>query len=257
MKIISKFQDYYDSALAYGMDKELIYNRKTIRTEYHKTNNPSPAHIKPLFQILNKVPTPAHLYGRNTNMASVDGFVYGFCGKVYVGLKLKYIENPHNYHIQEEHEAFCFSVDDIIKFLEKFPALKNDLKLFLEKPEPRKELYWRKNSFNQYDVETFFEEYTGNTKYENAFYESKVPAMVVYKGSNYQAPSVLELNPCLKDYGFMRMIDPFTAFQEISMYISGVLGVGNPEMVEISDESMRDKKGFNDKSFKKAPTKKR
>lgn len=32
-----------------------------------------------------------------------------------------------------------------------------------------------------------------------------------------------EVNGCLKDIGFQTMMDPFTAFQEVAMYVSGVL----------------------------------
>jgi hypothetical protein len=49
--------------------------------------------------------------------------------------------------------------------------------------------------------------------------------------------------------------DYYDSIQEISQYISGVLGVNAPETVSISDESMRDKKGFDSWSFKKRPTK--
>jgi len=43
----------------------------------------------------------------------------------------------------------------------------------------------------------------------------------------------------------------YMAYQEIAMYISGVLGIGEPDTLEISDEDMRDEKGFFDMSFKK------
>jgi len=61
----------------------------------------------------------------------------------------------------------------------------------------------------------------------------------------------------LKQYAFARMADPFTAFQEIQMYISGVLGTNENDMVQISDTDMRDAKGHDNMSFKKYPTKRR
>ena len=33
MKIISKFQDYYDIGIAYGVDEKLRFNRKTMDTD--------------------------------------------------------------------------------------------------------------------------------------------------------------------------------------------------------------------------------
>lgn len=63
-------------------------------------------------------------------------------------------------------------------------------------------------------------------------------------------------NPRLQDVEFQAVIDPFTAFQEISMYLSGVIGSkGNP-MVQLSDDEIRDKHGFDPVyGFRKLPTK--
>ena len=57
-------------------------------------------------------------------------------------------------------------------------------------------------------------------------------------------------NPVLKDFQFFRAVSTYQAFQEISMYISGVIGVGEKNTVTISDKDMRDAKGFDDWSFK-------
>ena len=62
----------------------------------------------------------------------------------------------------------------------------------------------------------------------------------------------------LKHYDFVKMVDPYTAYQEMEMYLSGVFGGNYPECVEISDEQMKIKKGFGHKyAFKKEPTKRR
>ena len=69
----------------------------------------------------------------------------------------------------------------------------------------------------------------------------------------------LVTNAQLKDFQFAKMKDPFTAFQDIYMYISGVLGVDAKPMVQISDKDLAHKRGHGGKySFKKPPgTKKR
>ena len=41
MLIISKFHDYYDSAIAYGVDKECVYNRKTEIIDKNKRTHSS------------------------------------------------------------------------------------------------------------------------------------------------------------------------------------------------------------------------
>ena len=61
------------------------------------------------------------------------------------------------------------------------------------------------------------------------------------------------INPKLQDEEFYRVFDPFMAYQELSMYISGVLGVGERPTVDISDIDMAAKKGFDNKSFRTDP----
>jgi hypothetical protein len=63
-------------------------------------------------------------------------------------------------------------------------------------------------------------------------------------------------NPKLKDWQFYRIVDTYTAYQEVFMYL-GSLAVPLKEIPEISDKIMRDAKGFDEWSFKKPPSKKR
>ena len=65
-------------------------------------------------------------------------------------------------------------------------------------------------------------------------------------------PKTTTKNPILKDYDFQKIVDPYTAFQEIQMYISGVLSTGdkNPQW-PISDKLKAESKGFNDLSFRR------
>ena len=42
-----------------------------------------------------------------------------------------------------------------------------------------------------------------------------------------------------------------SCFQEIDMFLSGIMQSPEKKMVNLTDKDMRDKKGFNDMSFKK------
>jgi hypothetical protein len=52
-------------------------------------------------------------------------------------------------------------------------------------------------------------------------------------------------------------MDSFTAFQEISMFLGGVLGAGEKNIVEVEDKYKITQHGFNKWSFRKEPEKKR
>jgi hypothetical protein len=46
-----------------------------------------------------------------------------------------------------------------------------------------------------------------------------------------------QVNPyTLKQLGFAKALDPYSAFQELSMWIGGVLGGTSPEIVTIKDD---------------------
>ena len=72
-----------------------------------------------------------------------------------------------------------------------------------------------------------------------------------------QAMPDLVVNPCLRDLEFQRVVDPFTAHQELSQYLSGVL-TNNNEPPQLTDQKVkRDKAGFDNNSFKtRSPGKK-
>ena len=46
-------------------------------------------------------------------------------------------------------------------------------------------------------------------------------------------------------------LDAYGIYQEIEMYMGGVLGSQEKETIEISDKDKRDSKGFDNYSFKK------
>lgn len=63
----------------------------------------------------------------------------------------------------------------------------------------------------------------------------------------------VETNPVLRDCNFARLVDPFTAFQEIAMYLSGVMGVSEKEIVVLNDKEKIAKHGMDKWSFRKMP----
>jgi len=80
------------------------------------------------------------------------------------------------------------------------------------------------------------------------FLEFKVPVWAVILG---RSGSSGILNPRLKDYGFDRIKDSFTTFQEISMYLSNIL-VEQKETVVVQDKFRIEQHGFDlKKSFRK------
>lgn len=65
-------------------------------------------------------------------------------------------------------------------------------------------------------------------------------------------PAYTVINPKLSNYQFQKVIHPYTAFQEIYMYVGGVLAGNNKPIPIVSDNDMIEAKGFDKKtSFRK------
>lgn len=287
MNIISKHKDYYDNILAYGRDENLYFNRKNVFVE---SSQEMETHISTIFNLGHNykhqfLRNNAKIVSYNDNSyyrsvrepLEASSHFIGFCGRMIPTIKLSVRYN------QETYIKYCYSLEQVISFLEKHADKDKEIKKELTKfkeavyKNNNKKHHWMNkiNAWSIEGVEKFFESYNRELPIE-MFYELKVPYFIVplyryqyskfkdnyissdtleakIKNSNYSHVStydMVEINPILKDLDFAGVVDPFTAFQEISMFLSGVLGINEPEMIEISDKHKRDAKGFDDKSFK-------
>ena len=59
----------------------------------------------------------------------------------------------------------------------------------------------------------------------------------------------------LKEVEFFKKFDPWQAYQELSMYIGGVIAPESKPMIKIEDKYKIMEHGFDKMSFRKAPTK--
>lgn len=252
MRIISKFQDYYDGVQAYGHDETLCYVRKKTKikisdpfsiTDEESIETKNPELEKEILKLIGT----RNIRAIHLDDLDSDIFLIGFCGNIYRGLqhrecsaKTGYKTILHNFYSTAEFETF----------LKAKPERKPYLKEFYRTPQLFKWTKYLSPSYEENFNNFFNEEVKSNNPIRNIFVDYNVPVFSVSVNS-------LVLNPCLKNFSFFKQVNTFTAFQEIDMFLGGVLGVGEPNMVEISDECMKQKKGFNDWSFKKLPTKKR
>ncbi len=59
-------------------------------------------------------------------------------------------------------------------------------------------------------------------------------------------------NACLKELDFFKVIDTYTAFQELQMFMGGMARPNKP-IPHVSDKNMVSIKGFDEWSFRKPP----
>ena len=243
MYIISKHKDYYDGVVgSVGMDKTLVYERTTEEiTDNNKMLKEFQASRNRGWMGTNR-DNPflnigfAHVERDNPKKYDdEDFFIVGFCGKLYLGWKLYYKVMGWDLETGEKKE---FTKTDIVYGYDK-------VKKFL------KDSYWRGNLEN--DIK-----YLMDYDPINMFRELKTPVFIYdSERRKPRADDALIINPILKEWEFYKVIDAFTAFQEISMFIGGVLGIGEKEIVEVEDKYKIGQHGFDKWSFRREPSKKK
>lgn len=164
---------------------------------------------------------------------------------------------PHMYSTHYYNEPFKGT--RIIGFCGKlYPLLQTKNALIYDKKVALEII--GKSGYYRRDIDACFSEDLKNPALLKIFVDKHTPVFIYGDclDGNYKAGNSRQLivNPKLKDWGFQSVKDPVTAFQDIYMYISGVLGIDAPEMVKISDKEMAKKRGHDGKfSFRKPPGK--
>lgn len=240
MLIVSKFHDFYDSITAYGIDKTVVYQRQEKIVKLKKSHDWRKRDLQlpydDEYTVVQK--------GKRFKIV-VSRFVIGFCGKLYPGVRIKVPAGEHKYSHYHFYE------------LDK--AWRAAKQLGVKEDKSNYRLFWAHyNNFNNMrDLGTFFN--LDSWKELLPFFVSQnVPVFVLRRNEKDRHGDELACNPRLTDFDFEKVKPPPIAFQEIYMYISGVLGVPARPMVEVSDKTKAAKKGHDGKySFRKPPAKSR
>lgn len=273
MKIHSKFRDYYDSAMAFGVDDHVNWVRNVHEESIDK-------HLFLDKAMYTESPRMAVRYrGRGTGSKNfpetapnhVTIFV-GFCGKIYPGIRFSW-ESPKF----DEGTIYrtVYDTDGIIKVLTEFDEIfkTNRVELFVSKKKAKGLGYKPWKGFSSRiplkvdTVQKYFDKYSGRD-YLEPFVELQVPIFVmqpdtdgfilnVETGKRCQTPTMY-INPPLTEYEFQKVFDPYTAYQEIEMFLGGVLTeLDEIDVPGVGDKDLAVGKGFNEWSFKTLPTKHR
>lgn len=250
MKIIGG-HDYYDSALGYGRDEDIVFVRdhKIISTEAsplwsHYPHNIS-CKIKDShwgYSDRNEVVDKKHGRIRLTSVCVyVAGVRYGGVAAITDGDRV-----VETFWKQETLEEWLSGYN---------------CRIF----KPKKETYkWQNDRDDREefpDIESWFTSSPAIDKQLTWLIENRVvTAICARKVSGYyytKIPQDWHINCAdkdwaLKDWGFAKAVDPYTLFQELSMFVGGVLPRNPHPMVEITDPDIKAAKhGFDKWSFRK------
>jgi len=235
MYIISKKKDYYDGvAGTTGIDKTIVYHREVIELEedklpkqFRRKSNWRKEDINPLRELSTfKLKKEFHDVCEDYSY-----FIIGFCGKLYIGWKLY------------REEIFPYMVDTEITFDSEY------MKSILEPKSWYNNLEDNINYIQKFDaIQIFRDLKTPVFVFDNDYSRTQLDTKH-YSIRNYNPKFFV--NPVLKEYQFYKVFESFQAFQEIQMFLGGVLGSGEKNIVEVADKYKITQHGFDKWSFRK------
>jgi hypothetical protein len=226
MRIYSNFIDYYDSVqfttpAAKADPLDCVFTRKTS-TE-----------VFPMSAAASKEARKVDVFRyRNSLISFLPVF---FCGKMYLIPKVNLI-----YDIRCQ---FFASFDKALEFV----LSRKDTR---DHQRDHSERFVSNVKKNAKDFEDFVVRSLGIN--DEFYVNARAPYFLISGVSTYHNHIVVVKNPNLQEIGFYKILDPFTAFQEIEMFFNSVLINKNDSPQITDDKVICEAKGFDKKiSFRK------
>jgi hypothetical protein len=240
VRIISEFHDYYEAVQATGQDQTVVYLRTRKEAELDRNTFPFP-----IFE-----GTPFAWEPKGVAIAQI---VAGFCGEVYPILRLSHQRRSES----SPSSALCYTLLEVDAFIER-RFKQREIENYRSKPRR-----WRfadkwPRAQRREKFEEFFDTYAAKqSAFGQLFVDSRCPILVAStwwdtSKARRNRQYKIVYNECLRELEFFRMIDTFTAYQELQMYF-GALAQPNKPIPDIPDKDMVSIKGFDKWSFRKPP----
>ncbi len=233
MRIVDKQKDYYDGVMSSGMDMSLPYIR-------HRTN-----------EEVSSWPFPSVFNYLNSCTVNVRSHVIGFCGSIYPVIQFYPPSVYKQGQMSRDHQVYmCHKVADIDTFMNG-PARLNaeQLKYYTVGKKKPFSAGWSRDDFTH-----FFESWNkikSSPVYVKWFDKGNAPIFTC----TYEQPYTITYNALLGPYNFGKVKDPYTAFQDIRMWLSNRAAPEKP-IPTMSDADNAARLGHGDKySFRKLPSK--
>lgn len=150
---------------------------------------------------------------------SVRVFVVGFCGKTYVGF---------DFDLGNDKKLITYDIELVKELFELHDKTKKNTL----------------NNFNNYYSEIL------KINYDEVYRKHNTPVFIISSDYNNHN-TYMTINGKLSDYEFYKVFNSFDAFQEIGMFIGGVLVSSENTIINISDSDRIKQYGFDKYSFRK------
>jgi hypothetical protein len=245
MRIRSPFKDYYDSAMSSGSDPSRVFVREPESRKLKLERDGSG-----IFDRYSRLAGVAGIFDLRRDRVETGVCAVVFCGRVYKALRVHRTRGASDEGAVEERVFYACA----------------EAQAYLENRLGKERMNRKRNAFLEYDnplaqgtlnegLARFFE-HQGSDELMEWSVENRTAIAVLHVGGRFY-PSLLEINPPLKAIQFYRLFGPAEAFQELDMFWGGVLAPESRPTVGIADNDRIAQHGFNERSFRKDPSKKR
>lgn len=226
---------------AYGADPAIVYRRMTTEAEFGPGVEPVST---ALVEAVLKGP---HAYSdwsepRDYEIDFDPGMLL-FCGKTFGIWGLG--QNSRDFCLAD---AICdhLSEGERKKFVDPSRSLSQ---------EERRDIQRHGYSFSDFQCSLWSEEMSGLDSTDTLI-RLQVPVAAIWI-AHHQGGSLLTwviANPPLKPCGFGKIMDPYTCYQEIAMFIGNQLNALDAAPLRTGDDrTIAQQKGFDDQSFRREP----
>lgn len=234
MRIISESHDFYDSAQVHGADRDLIYARRRRVTPGARDRFGLDLANLPRLEQVDRPGSERPDYGDRYAV-----HVLLFCGQYRPVVERR--QSPHGYG--QDSVSHLWSLDALDAAIARASG-------------PVRKAYARRGDrshrFGRAAVSAVFALRPDPAALAAVHHRHGSP-VVLYRNvyRNLSCPDVeTERDPSLKDLGYQTQSDPFTTFQEIAMYLGGVMRAPERTTVALTDAERRDKHGMDRWSFR-------
>lgn len=242
MRIIKNFQDYYDNVAGNNKEDTVIYHRKTEVfkgldiPEIDKAQRDTPYSLSDPFS--NFCGSTFMTRNMTRQQYSYDGelrveTIVSVAGKVFAGIAVNEHKTPEMHRLyRNDQEKKAVFIRDKETFLSFTKGKGSKDTLFF------RGLDWFESRLDLTSL---------HTKLNSPVLRITVDEVSGWSSKNRVVKYKVEKDPNLQLLNFQTILDPYTATQEIEMFVGGVLGSQNPEPLQTSDKDRLLAKGFDAK----------
>lgn len=226
MRIISRFQDYYDRAMAHGADQSRVFLREQVEYAEQSKTLPVPEYLKQFLQLTKQ--------GDTRKGVTLSPFLVAFAGKLYPGV---YCSRPASADLTQESDG---PISECFYELEQ-------LLIFCKKHDISLEKKWFFDQQTEAQRYAQFFDLRGSDRCEKMLAEHGIAVAA----ATHQGGSKVMVNPALKTFEFFRVFDAWQTYQELDMYLGALAAPDTKPPVQIADKDRIAQHGFNGQSFRK------